>query len=169
MVKPGMAAMAVFAFGASLAASPALADTSGDAAIKALEAKFAAAVSAKDLDGIMKVYVPDESLFVFDVAPPRQYAGAAAYRKDWSAFLAGYKGPIKFTLSDLVVQSAGPVGWGHSIQRVVGVDVNGQPSDVTVRVTDVYRKIDGRWLIVQEHVSVPVDLATGKADLASKP
>ena len=38
-----------------------------------------------------------------------------------------------------------------------------------MRVTDCYRKIDGKWLITHEHVSVPVDLATAKADLASKP
>jgi hypothetical protein len=36
-------------------------------------------------------------------------------------------------------------------------------------VSDVYRRIHGEWLIVQEHVSVPVDLATGKPDLMSKP
>jgi ketosteroid isomerase-like protein len=41
--------------------------------------------------------------------------------------------------------------------------------DMTVRVTDVYRKQDGRWRIVQEHVSAPIDLATGKGDLTSKP
>jgi hypothetical protein len=40
---------------------------------------------------------------------------------------------------------------------------------LTVRVTDGYRKINGKWLITQEHVSVPVDLETGKADLTSKP
>ena len=39
--------------------------------------------------------------------------------------------------------------------------------DLTVRVTDVY--IKGHWLIVHEHVSVPVDLDTGKPDLSSKP
>jgi ketosteroid isomerase-like protein len=38
-----------------------------------------------------------------------------------------------------------------------------------VRVTDVYKKAHRRWLIVHEHVSVPVDLDTGKPDLASKP
>jgi hypothetical protein len=38
-----------------------------------------------------------------------------------------------------------------------------------VRVTDVYRKLKGKWLIVQEHVSVPVDLATQKPDLQSRP
>jgi ketosteroid isomerase-like protein len=58
---------------------PAKADAQGD--IKALEDRFIAALKAKDLDAIMKVYVPDQTLFVFDVVPPRQYVGAAAYRK----------------------------------------------------------------------------------------
>jgi ketosteroid isomerase-like protein len=38
-----------------------------------------------------------------------------------------------------------------------------------VRVTDVYKKINGNWLVIHEHVSVPVDLDTGKPDLTSKP
>ena len=43
--------------------------------------------------------------------------------------------------------------------------------DMTVRLTDVYRKVDGKWLIVQEHVSVPIDFSSGKPvpDLMSKP
>jgi len=36
-------------------------------------------------------------------------------------------------------------------------------------VTDIYRKINGKWLIIHEHISVPVDLTTNKADLAAKP
>ena len=51
---------------------PAKADARAD--IKALEDRFIAAVTAKDLDAIMKVYVPDQPLFVFDVEPPRQSA-----------------------------------------------------------------------------------------------
>ena len=61
------------------------------------------------------------------------------------------------------------MGFSHSIQHLTGTDTKGQPVDVTVRVTDVYRKIKGNWLIVHEHVSVPVDLNTGKPDLSSKP
>jgi len=45
----------------------------------------------------------------------------------------------------------------------------GNKLDLTVRVTDVYRKARGLWQIIHEHVSVPVDLETGKPDLASKP
>ena len=32
-----------------------------------------------------------------------------------------------------------------------------------------YRKINDKWPITHEHVSAPVDLDTGKADLTSKP
>jgi len=40
---------------------------------------------------------------------------------------------------------------------------------MTVRLTDVDRNMAGGWKIVHEHVSFPVDLATGKADLQSRP
>jgi hypothetical protein len=40
---------------------------------------------------------------------------------------------------------------------------------LVTRETDVYRKINGKWLVVEEHVSFPVDVATGKPDLLSKP
>ena len=140
-----------------------------EAKIRALENKFAAAFIAKDVNGIMAVYLPDETLFVFDVVPPRQYVGAKAYRKDWEDFVATLKGPVQFQISALAVAVDGNLGWGHSIQHVSSTDTKGQPIDLTVRVTDVYRKIKGNWLIVHEHISVPVDLDTGKPDLSSKP
>jgi uncharacterized protein (TIGR02246 family) len=167
MYKQVCGALAALTIGAGLAGGAGAAPSGDEAAIRALEAKFAAAVSAKNVDGIMKVYAPD--VFVYDVVPPRQYVGAAAYRKDWESLMSGFKGPLKFGVSDLAVETAGPVAWSHSIQRITGTDPAGHASDMTVRVTDVYRKSAGGWRIVQEHVSVPVDLATGKADLQSKP
>ena len=137
--------------------------------IKALEDRFIAAVKAKDLDAIMKVYVPDQTLFVFDVEPPRQYVGAAAYRKDWQAFLDSFNGAITFELTDLDIATDDNLAYSHSIQRVAGTDKQGEKLDLTVRVTDVYKKISGNWLVIHEHVSVPVDLDTGKPDLTSKP
>ncbi len=151
--------------------SPAIAASmsSSEAQIKALEDQFAAAFIAKDVDAIMKLYVPDESLFVFDVGVPRQHVGANDYRKDWVDFLGTFKGPIKFELSDLSITADGSLGFGHSIQHITGTDTKGKPVDFTVRVTDGYRKIDGKWLIVQEHVSVPVNFDTGKPDMTSSP
>ena len=157
----------LFALALLAAAGPARADSKAE--IKALEDQFVAAFKAKDVDAIMKVYVPDQSLLVFDVTPPRQYVGAAAYRKDWQEFLGNFNGPITVELSNLDILADHNLAYGHSIQHVAGTDKAGKPMDFTVRVTDVYRKIKRHWYIIHEHVSVPVDMATGKPDLASKP
>ncbi|MEP6622677.1 MAG: nuclear transport factor 2 family protein [bacterium] len=138
-------------------------------AIRALEENFAAALNAGDIDGMMKNYVPDNSLIVFDVVPPRQHVGPDAYRAAWRGYFAHFSGVPNFSITDLVITVDGDVGFGHSIQRTIGTDTQGRPVDRTVRVTDGYRKIGGRWLIALEHISVPVDLATGKADFTSKP
>jgi ketosteroid isomerase-like protein len=148
------------------AAGPAAA---AKAEIQALEDRFAAAFNAKDLDGIMKVYEPGPNLFVFDVAPPRDYVGWDAYRRDWQNFLGTFKGPIKVTVSDLDIFADGTMGYSHSIQHVTGTDTKGKAIEFAVRVTDVYRKIGGAWLIVHEHVSVPVNFDTGKPDMMSTP
>jgi len=159
-------ALGAIAVSSNVSAGAALSEK---AQIEALENRFAAAFNAKDVDAIMKAYVPDQSLFVFDLVPPRQYVGAAAYRKDWQDFLATFKGPIKFAISDLDIYASGRLGYSHCIQHVTGTDTKGTPVDFTVRVTDVYRKIKGDWLIVHEHVSVPVNMDTGKPDLNSAP
>ena len=152
----------VMAFG-----TPAWADAAAD--IRALEDRFVAAFKAKDVDAIMKVYAPDRTLVVFDVVPPRQYVGGAAYRKDWQTFLGSFDGPITMELTDLDVVADRNLAYSHSIQHVAGTDKQGKKLDLTVRVTDVYKKAHGRWQIIHEHVSVPVDLDTGKPDLGSKP
>ena len=154
--------LSIMVFGA-----PAWADAPAD--IRALEDRFVAAFKAKDVDAIMKVYAPDQTLVVFDVVPPRQYVGAAAYRKDWQTFLGSFDGPITMELTDLDVVADRNLAYSHSIQHVAGTDKQGKKLDLTVRVTDVYKKAHGRWHIIHEHVSVPVDLDTAKPDLTSKP
>jgi len=139
-----------------------------EARLRALEDRYAKAVNAKDLDAIMQVYAPDgEDLHVFDLVPPRQYVGTTAYRKLWQEFIATFPGTLKFEISDLKVRADRTLGYGHKVQRIVGVDNTGQAVDITLRVTEVYRKFGDDWRIVHEHVSVPVDLNSGKPDLSS--
>jgi ketosteroid isomerase-like protein len=139
------------------------------AAIEALEAQFAAAFNAKDVNAIMRLYEPGSGLFVFDVTPPRQHVGWADYKADWVDTFKASPPRFHFSISDLSITVVGPVAYGHSIQSEAFTRANGAKGGFAVRVTDVYRKLHGKWLIVQEHVSVPVDLDTGKADLLSKP
>jgi ketosteroid isomerase-like protein len=127
--------------------------------LRALEKTFATAMNDKNLDAVMAVFAPEKSLFVFDVvAPPGVHFGWDEYRNAFKQMFAAINGPLRFTISDLGVDISGDVAYGHSLQRVSGVRRNDRkPFDYTVRVTDVYRKIDHKWLIVQEHVSLPID------------
>lgn len=145
----------------------AVAASNDEAAIRALEDKFAAAVNAADVDSIMKNYIPDESLVVFDVVPRKDYRGADAYREAWVDFFTHYKGLPKLSITDLGITVEGNLAFSHSFMHVKGIDTQGHPVDRTVRVTASYRKVESNWLIVQEHISVPVDLRTGKANLNS--
>lgn len=136
-----------------------------EAAIRGVMDKFAAAFNAGDIDGIMKNYLPDKDLVVFDVVPRQQYRGADTYREDWVEMFSHFQGKPKITITDLEITVDGNVGFSHSFMRVTGTDKQGRPVDRPVRVTDGYRKVGGKWLIALEHVSIPVDLATGKAVL----
>jgi ketosteroid isomerase-like protein len=148
---------------------PSSAKGSDEAEIRAMEAAMIKAFEAKDLDHALAAYLQDETLFVFDAIPPRQYVGIKAWRADNEAFVGLFQGPLKAEMSDLSVTANGKLGFGHNIQRFSGTDKSGKPIDMTFRVSDGYKKINGKWVIVEEHISFPVDIATGKADLSSKP
>ena len=138
------------------------------AQIEELIARWNKAFTAKDLDGVMAVYAPGQELFVFDVVPPRDYRGWEAYKKDYAELFAAFPGPLTNTISETSITIARTMAYSHNIDTGRFTRKDGSTVDLVVRVTDVYRKIRGKWLIVHEHVSVPVDLETGKADLLSK-
>ena len=98
-------------------------------------------------------------MFAYDVVPPLQYVGAAAFQKPWQGFLEMFKGPINAEVNDLVIDSDGKIAYSRSIQRVSGTTNEGKPFDATFRITDVYRKINDKWVIVQEHISMPPQAA----------
>lgn len=164
-----LAALAVLATCVSSSCSKAT-DTASDVAdINASVQRLIAAVNAKDINGIMAYYTPDESLIVFDALPPRQYVGAAAFRKNWEGFLAAYPTALQAEVSDWKTEVDRNLAYGHGFFRTNGPGPDGKPLDLTFRITDVYKKTNGKWLVMHEHISWPVDLATGKADLTSKP
>lgn len=159
-------AFAVLFFRARAMAEGQLGD---EAQIRALESRFAEAFKSKDVDRIMTSYEHSPKLAFFDVVLRNEHLGWDAYRNDWRSFFDAMGAIDVFEIKDLTVHVDGNVAYGYSFQHYLAKTKAGEPRDVTVRVTDVYQKIASKWLIVQEHVSVPVDPQTGKGDFRSGP
>src|SRR4029077_12085911 len=131
--------------------------TSDTAEKKGLEQRLIDGKKARDARQIMSCYSDD--VFAYDVVPPRQYVGAAAFQKPWQGFLDMFKAPINAEVNDLVIHSDGKTAYSRSVHHVSGTTNEGKPFDATFRITDVYRKSHGKWVIVQEHISVPPQAA----------
>jgi|SRR4051794_20402981 uncharacterized protein (TIGR02246 family) len=140
-----------------------------NAEIKDLYDRWAKAFEAGDVNGIMSVYAPGDAVVAYDVVPPLQYRGKAAYRKDYQEFLNQYDGPVHVEYRDMRIFSSGDVAFIHALERFTGKLKSGQASDLWLRATSGLQRIGGKWLIVHDHVSVPVDFETGKAALDLKP
>jgi len=137
-----------------------------EAAIRELLDRLVTAIRAKNIDGVMASYATD--LVAFDIVPPLQFVGATAYNKPWHDVFARYR-TLDYEVRALRITAGDDVAFSHSLNRIHGTMTNGQKTDLWLRSTACYRKIDGRWLIVHLQVSVPVDLATGSAVLDLKP
>ena len=145
------------------------AQTEDEKEIRALVQRLVTAAKAKNVSAVMSVYVADESLSVFDITPPLQYIGAKAYKEAWEAFFAALPGPLEIEIHEFNVTTDGPLGFSHEIDTWSGIDPEGKKVTFTMRVTYVYRKVNGKWRIIHEHGSVPVDVTTGRAELSLKP
>lgn len=154
----------VSAVGAAAAGTP-----EDEKAIRELNSRFEAAVKARDLEKLMSCYISDDNLVLFDAVPPRQYVGAKAVRKDYEDFLSVFPGTIDSKISDAKITVDTNLAYSHFIDTWTATDKDGKQVQLVFRVTDVYRKTDGKWLIVHEHISFPVDPATGRGDFLSKP
>lgn len=136
--------------------------------IRALLDRMVVAVNAKDADSVMKTYVSGDELFVFDMGLPRHRLGSQACKQDWQDFF-DVASRLTEAVEDVGITVVGKVAYSHSIMHTSWTKKDGSPRELMASVTDVYRKIDGKWLIVQEHWSVPVNAATGQAEYMLKP
>jgi len=60
-------------------------------------------------------------------------------------------------------------GTPHSLTHVKGTLASGHITNLWVRWTACFRRIDGVWLVVHDHASVPADLEHGEAILNLTP
>lgn len=145
--------------------------TREDAGIREVIDACAEALRAKDIDALMAHYAPD--VVTFDIMPPLQSSGAEAYRKNFEAWFTSVQGRIDYEMHDLRIAVSDDVAFCRYLGHVRCTRTKGGSSgywaDYWVRVTAGCQKRNGRWMIVHEHISVPLDMKTMQAATGLRP
>jgi uncharacterized protein (TIGR02246 family) len=123
-----------------------------DTRIRSVVEDWANALRAKDVDALMAHTAPD--LLAFDLAPPLQH-GRDAVRRGLEAWFPTFKGRIGYEITGLRITAGEDVAFCHSLNRLSGTRTDGSQTDVWVRATICFRRIDGAWKVAHEHASVP--------------
>jgi uncharacterized protein (TIGR02246 family) len=134
--------------------SAVIANTSDDeAAIRRMMTAWSKALEAKDLDGLMADYAPGAVLY--DAIPPYKTVGADNIRQVWAHCLPYLPDKFKSEYRDVVIHVHGGTAVMHCLHHFIPTPADHPCGQTWMRVTVGYRRIDGKWKVVHEHVSVP--------------
>jgi type IV pilus assembly protein PilA len=137
------------------ATAPATGESGDEEDIRVLYSRIAAALRAQDVDAIMRNYAPGNGLVVFDPTGGDPRLGFEACRKYYQDLTAGLLGPPihRVEIRDLNITVEGNFAYSHAIEVLTSTSRDGSEAEISMRVTGVLRKIQGKWLISQEHFS----------------
>ncbi|HET7893198.1 MAG TPA: nuclear transport factor 2 family protein [Candidatus Sulfotelmatobacter sp.] len=110
--------------------------------------------STLDPANVAKFYATGPHTF-FDIAPLK-YNSWEEYQKGASGVLAGFKS-AKFTVNDDAdIHPHGDLVWATATVKEEMTNKAGKVEMGNFRWTVVFENEDGKWLIVHEHVSAPL-------------
>jgi uncharacterized protein (TIGR02246 family) len=127
---------------------------SDEAAIRASIERWAEAVHAGDMDGVLADHADD--IVMFDVPPPEDgVRGIQAYRETWPPFFEWQRRGAAFELVSLEVTAGADVAFAHALLRCGTVEELERDPANRLRLTIGLRKEGGRWVVAHEHHSFP--------------
>jgi ketosteroid isomerase-like protein len=91
----------------------------------------------------------------FDIAPLK-YSSWDEYQKGVGPLLANYSNAHFTVNDDAEIHTVGDTAWGSSTVKSEMTTKGGKHELSTFRWTYVFEKLDGKWLVVHEHVSAPL-------------
>jgi len=126
----------------------------GPAPDEALMQKIWDGWASLDPANVAKYYAPGPNTF-FDIAPLK-YSSWEEYQTGVKTMLAGYKS-AKFTVNDdAALHPHGELVWGTATVKEQLTTKTGKTEMGNFRWTVVWENQCGKWLIVHEHVSAPL-------------
>jgi uncharacterized protein (TIGR02246 family) len=128
----------------------------GEGEIRALIERWAAAVHAGDIEGVLADHATD--IVMFDVPPPQDgVRGIDAYGETWPPFFEWQARGASFEIVSLEVTAGEDVAYAQALLRCgTAEELAAQPEN-RLRLTLGLRKEGGRWIVAHEHHSFPDD------------
>jgi uncharacterized protein (TIGR02246 family) len=122
--------------------------------IRALLERWAKAVHAGDMDAVLADHTDD--IVMFDVPPPNEVRGKAAYRDTWPPFFEWQARGASFEIVSLEVTAGDDVAYAQALLRCgTQEELAAQPEN-RLRLTLGLRREKGRWIVAHEHHSFPL-------------
>jgi uncharacterized protein (TIGR02246 family) len=121
--------------------------------LRQLIADWSAAARRRDYDGVLAHHA--ESILMFDVPPPFQSEGLAAYRKTWDLFFSTMADPPTFNFADVRVTLGTDLAFATAHGKCLYREKDGTVADLDFRLTMCFQKHNGEWFVMHEHHSVP--------------
>jgi ketosteroid isomerase-like protein len=128
---------------------------SEESRIRAQLEDWADAVRRHDLPAILAHHEPD--MVMFDLPPPLQCKGIAAYEQTWGLLFQYHQPGTAFDFRELSIIASDEVAFAFAIlwcgpnSSPSAADQDGFPFRLSVGL----RKTNGQWRIAHEHHSVP--------------
>jgi ketosteroid isomerase-like protein len=136
--------------------------TPDETAIAEIEREMA---SAQAVEGVTRTW--DDDVVYYDIQP-----GGAVGKEAATAVIAEqFRGVkhLRTKILQMTVHVEGTIGYAFSTQNFISDVTTGGPGlNFIFRETDIFVKKDGKWRLVHQHLSVPVDFASGRAVFSSQ-
>jgi uncharacterized protein (TIGR02246 family) len=128
-------------------------DTPGDVEqIRTLIERWARAVHAGDMDGVLAGHAGD--IVMFDVPPPHDgVRGIEAYRRTWPPFFEWQAQGAVFEIVELDVTAGEDVAYAHALLRCDSPEGLATRPERRLRLTLGLRREGERWVVAHEHHS----------------
>jgi uncharacterized protein (TIGR02246 family) len=121
--------------------------------IRALIERWANAVQRQDIETIVADHATD--MLMFDVPPPNELTGIAAYRDSWAPFFEHFKQGGVFAIERLDVTVGGDIAFATALLRCGTRQELEKNPTTRLRLTVGLRKERDRWIVAHEHHSYP--------------
>lgn len=149
-------ALAVASVLLSFTGARALPSVSDDATFRKLTDDYCAAWSTGNTDNAAKFYAQDDGLIFYDVTP-FSYHGWKEYVPGVRKALLDNAAEAKLTAGkDLRVTRRGAVAWTTVPMHFYEKTKDGKVMEAELRYTGIWEKRGSGWLLIHEHISVPM-------------